>query len=60
MTKIDPHKMSTKGREAYLQDLLATLDAHRQQWIGLSQEEIREMAQHVAICFQIRDNIEIK
>jgi hypothetical protein len=60
MTKIDPHKMSTKGREAYLEDLLATLNAHRQQWIGLSQEEIREMTQHVSICFQIRDNIETK
>jgi hypothetical protein len=58
MSKIDPRMMSKKGREAYLEDLLSTLDAHRQQWIGLDQEEIEEMARHVAICFALRENAE--
>jgi hypothetical protein len=58
MTKIDPYMMSKTSREAYLQDLLATLDAHRQQWIGLDESEIKEMTEHVAICFRIRDNNE--
>jgi len=59
MSKIDPRLMSKAGREAYLQDLLVTLDAYRREWVGLDQDEVQEMARHVAICFALRENTEI-